>query len=631
EPSVAGGVVRGDRLRAPGLQASDVLRTQPGVAVLETGGYGAPSTASIRGATGAQTPVYLAGVRLNDGVGGTADLSLVPLWLLRNVEIYRSNAPLAGDQLGIGGAIFFEPRRAKGTEGSAGAMWGSFGAHALWARAGVGDDDAAAMVGVRIDGATNDYGFVNDNGTRFVPSNDHRVVRVNADTHAADVWTMGSVRLGREGRADWIANGIEREQGLPGLLIFQSTRARVRLRRWLTGVTTRVPCGHAPVDECDVTTTLSAIATRGGYDDPLREAALGTTRLNLEGTRVDDAMVVHWSLSDRISLTPAIRASMERLTIDAANAGPLHAERLFSRAAMQGQWSITDFAMVRALGAAECDGTSRSGVPTWSLPGDATGAAAGSSPCDSFQPAGRLGAEIRHGPVTFLANVGRYARVPTLAELYGISGAVRGNAALVPESGVSVEGGVRWASSSGAFRGISVDVFGFIRTSNDLIAYERASNGYVTPFNVGSTRVAGLELLADYVPAAFALFELSATLLDPRNTSPVRPANDILRYQSRLTLVPHADVHARLHLPPVDSGKLSVSYFYESSRYADEAGLVVIPEQGSLDVEGLIGAFDDRLVLRGRFANLLDQTRFDLIGYPLPGRAAYLALEAQWR
>ena len=88
-----------------------MLRTQPGVAVTESGGYGAPSTAAIRGATAADTPVYLAGIRLNDDVGGTADLSLVPLWLIDRVEIYRGNAPLEADRLGPGGAIFFEPRR----------------------------------------------------------------------------------------------------------------------------------------------------------------------------------------------------------------------------------------------------------------------------------------------------------------------------------------------------------------------------------------------------------------------------------------------------------------------------------------------------------------------------------------
>jgi iron complex outermembrane receptor protein len=153
EPSVAGGVIRRERLNSPGLEAGDVLRTQPGVGIFESGGYGSLSTASIRGATSAQTPVYLAGVRLNDDVAGTADLSTIPLWFLNRIEIYRSNAPLAGDQLGIGGAIFFEPRRPEGAEASVGALAGSFGAGAVWGRAGVGNEKASALIGVRRDGA----------------------------------------------------------------------------------------------------------------------------------------------------------------------------------------------------------------------------------------------------------------------------------------------------------------------------------------------------------------------------------------------------------------------------------------------------------------------------------------------
>ena len=111
DPSIAGSVIPEERLEAAGAQTPELLRTQPGVGVTETGGYGSLSTATIRGATAAQTPVYLGAVRLNDDVGGTADLSLVPPWLLRRVEIYRGNAPLRADQLGIGGAIFFEPKR----------------------------------------------------------------------------------------------------------------------------------------------------------------------------------------------------------------------------------------------------------------------------------------------------------------------------------------------------------------------------------------------------------------------------------------------------------------------------------------------------------------------------------------
>jgi iron complex outermembrane receptor protein len=85
-------------------------------------------------------------------------------------------------------------------------------------------------------------------------------------------------------------------------------------------------------------------------------------------------------------------------------------------------------------------------------------------------------------------------------------------------------------------------------------------------------------------------------------------------------------VPARAHR----SAKVAVSYFYEAARYADPAGLSVIPAQGSLDLEAELGLLDDHLSVRARVSNLLDQTRVDFIGYPLPGRAGYLTLEARW-
>ncbi len=627
EPSVAGSVIREERLGAPGLQAGDVLRTQPGVTVLETGGYGSPSTASIRGATAAQTPVYLAGIRLNDDVGGTADLSLVPLWLLHRVEVYRSNAPLAGDQLGIGGAIFFEPRRPRRTEVSAGVLSGSFDAHALWAVAGGGDERAAGLVGVRLEGARNDYPFVNDAGTRFEPGNSKTVRLTNADERSAGVWAIATARLGEEGRADLVVNVVDRDAGLPGLPLFPSTRARVHIERELGGLTAAVPCA---MHGCVITTTSAAIVSTARYDDPAREANLGTTEVELDATRVEESVAVRWSPSDHISLTPDVRASEERIAIDAAGVTSVRAQRQFSRAALQGEWAISDSVTVRALGGAECHGTSHSGVPPWTLPGDVTGPPHGGA-CGQLEPSGRIGAQVGHAPLTLLANAGRYARVPTLSELYGISGAARGNSALVPETGISVDAGIRAAGSSrGVFRGAAIDLFGFVRLASDLIAYQRSSWGYAIPFNVGSARVAGVELLAEYAPAPFFFFELAATVIDPRNTSALRPANDILPYQPELTVVPRVQLRAPIRASPIDASKLSVTYFYESSRYADPAGLVVIPEQGSLDLDAEIGAFRDRVVLRGRLVNLLDQTRFDLIGYPLPGRAVYVALEAKW-
>lgn len=627
EPSVAGGVIRRERLNSPGLEAADALRTQPGIAVFETGGYGALSTASVRGATSAQTPVYLAGVRLNDDVGGTADLSTIPVWFLNRIEIYRSNAPLAGDQLGIGGAIFFEPRRPEGSEATVGALAGSYGARAIWARAGVGNEHTSALVGVKVDGAKNDYPYLNDSGTRFVRSNDHTSLFSNADTKRLDVWAIGTTRLGARGRADLVVNDVEREQGLQTFALFPTTLARASFSRRLTALTTQAPCAATG---CLLTTTASVIATQTRYDDPLREVALGTTRLELDGTRIENGITVRWVPAARFSITPAVRAAIDRLIVDGQSNQVARARRVFSRAALQGEWSASKALTVRALGSAECHGTSLEGPLPWAAPGDTKGPQ-GSASCGQFQPAARLGLELDSALVTWLGNVGRYARVPTLSELYGVSGVVRGNTALIPESGISFEAGARSTRAmTAALGGLSFDVFAFLRWSRDLVSYQRSAIGYLRPFNLGAARVAGLELQAAYTPVPFLLLEMAATLLDPRDTSKVHPRNDLLPYQPQLTLAPRAEVRARFRRTVIDSAKGSVAYFYESSRYADRAGLIVVPAQGSLDVGAEFHLRPAHLNVNARLTNVLAQTRFDLIGYPLPGRAFYLAMETEW-
>src|SRR5688500_262320 len=110
DPTLASTVISGADLERAGASSAEILSRVPGVQVNRTGAQSDLATASIRGADAAQVPVYLAGIRLNDDVSGTADLSTVPLFMIERVEVYRGNAPLKSDRLGLGGAIFFWPR-----------------------------------------------------------------------------------------------------------------------------------------------------------------------------------------------------------------------------------------------------------------------------------------------------------------------------------------------------------------------------------------------------------------------------------------------------------------------------------------------------------------------------------------
>jgi vitamin B12 transporter len=190
EPFVSTSRVERERLAAPALRLPDVLRSETGVQISETGGLGAPATAAIRGATAAQTPVYLGMVRLNDLVGGVADLSTLPLWLVDHVDVYRGNAPFEADELGIGGAILLEPRRPRRAEAAAGATLGSFGTRGAFGYVALADGDDGVLLGVAAERADNDYTFDDDRGTLFRGDDDARRRRQNADSRLQDGWLL---------------------------------------------------------------------------------------------------------------------------------------------------------------------------------------------------------------------------------------------------------------------------------------------------------------------------------------------------------------------------------------------------------------------------------------------------------
>ena len=79
DPTPAVYRVTGEVLERPGAQLDDVLERVPGVQTRRRGGAADLASASVRGATSAQTPIYLGGVRLNDDLTGTVDLSTLPL------------------------------------------------------------------------------------------------------------------------------------------------------------------------------------------------------------------------------------------------------------------------------------------------------------------------------------------------------------------------------------------------------------------------------------------------------------------------------------------------------------------------------------------------------------------------
>jgi iron complex outermembrane receptor protein len=474
--------------------------------------------------------------------------------------------------------------------------------------------DSAVGVSVRRDALTNDYPYLDDNGTRFKASDDVSRSRANADAESYDGWGLARISLGPQARLIALANLFTREQGVTGLSVIPATAARLRSRRALGAVSASVPCSSETNPNCSLELTTTGLSTSGMLTDSLRELALGSTSIDSRGQRLSQQERLHYDLGTTASFTLASSQEGERLDVDTAEGSALRAGRGVVRGAGTLLVRPSSVVTVQALGSLECNSTSGPGR-------DAR--------CDAL-PTGRLGLAVTLTPEWKVsANTGRYVRVPTLGELYGISATLRPNPSLDPETGWNGDAGASWSHRGESYRVYS-ELFAFARFASQLIAYRRSSFGAATPYNVGAARILGAEASAGADAFGALRAELSATALDPRDTTSGRTVkSDLLPLRSRLIVSPYVELYAE-HLLGLDRAALGARVFHRSAEVADDAGLLIIEAQTSVDAELMLSLLQKRLNVRGRVADVFDAALFDIVGYPLPRRSVHASVEVEW-
>ncbi len=616
DPTAATTVVEGDDLRAPGESTAEALSHAPGVQIARSGAAGELATASVRGATTAQTPIYLAGLRLNDDITGTADLATVPTFWLRRATIWRGASPVWVERPGLAGAVLLEPELPSRTRVGFAAGVGSFGQRFAWIGGSVGDRRAAAALAIRGDAADNDFDYADDAGTRFDASDDVVRSRRNADLRSGDAWALARLSLGRRSEATMIVNGFLREQGVTGLGVVPASRARATTRRQLAAVTTRTLCGPAAEpDACAIEMRTGALRTTYELDDPLRELGYRTDAQITRGKRfAEDARVLlrPWA---PLTLDAGVGASFEGVDVSPMGLPGVIARRTAARAHLEAVLDPDPDLQIRAAAI---------------LTDDTTRSAGGDSGVTS--PMARLAA--RWAPVPWLAlfaSGARTVRVPTLGETFGASAVLRGNPDLREERGLGVDAGVRLEGRADDLQ-VSAELTGFARVADDLVAYRRTSLGGVRPFNVGQARVLGGEIVAAADAVRHVRADVAVSVLDPRDVTAPDGRSDLLPYLARLVVAPGLEVYADEPFDPALLERLSLEgrLVFRGERVADPAGLVILGSQAWLEVEATVAFVDDRLALRARVANVLDDEATDTLGLPLPGRSVHVAAEAWW-
>ncbi len=619
DPTAAGTRVEVETHRA-GETLRDTLGPVPGVRMLGLGAGGHFLGASLRGGELSHTTVMLGDLALTGPDLGAVDLGVLDLSAIGALEVYRGGVPAMLGEAPIGGVLRIVPPRVEGTRAGGSLSYGSFdsGIARAWASARSGD--VASYAALAADVTDGDYAYADDGGTRFDASDDHEVLRRNADSRGA----TGLVRVESPlpvGTLEGVVLWTTREAGVPGAGSQLGTRSRRAIDRYVGALAYRV---GGDVDGHALSLDLQAAGWvgRSRFRDPWAEIGPVPRDTDDRQLRGLGRVVLGWAPIRELTLRalasarhdrfePTDRASSIALAPSSRDAVVSALEgafdpriddvRLALRASVRAEWSRAELSAPDVIGVTSR--TSEVVLPTFRF-----GAAL--APIEGLS----LSASIAHG-----------GRLPSMLELFGDRATLVPNARLEPERATLIDAGVTFRRALVPELTIDVEARGFVTFAEDLIRYRRNAQYAAIAETVASARIAGMELGLDARVLEHLRVDGSLTFLDARDS-----------LERRLPLRAAWQAYARVEGSTarwLDDVAVSAwaSASYTSANAVDPANLVVVGERTWLDAGARVAIFG---VLGASLSvrDLLDARGQDFLGFPLPGRrfVAQADVQGEW-
>ncbi len=612
---------------------SEVVSQAVGVQVRRTGGLGSYGTASIRGSTPGQVPVYMDGVLLNTGGFAAVNLGDLTLDSLDRIEIYRGYTPVSLGTAGIGGAISLSSRAFDEPITEISMSYGSWNTARLLALRGDRVDDVRALTILSASGSQGDFEYLNRNGT-LLNEEDDAIQRRQNNRHVS-YGSLVKIDGNADGRHWTLANDLTmKRQGIPGVSSIPTKNVSLRTLR--DSLSARL---ETAVDK-NVEVTLDAryMVMHEDYSDLDNEIGIGHQRTVSRGDSAGGGALLGIRAGDHQSIAVGARSRYERFTTVELLTGiePDPASRVISSLALEYSLAPSDDALlVPALRLEHHHGVFGGG------PVAGTGLNVESASFDDFyvQPSLGLRYEIVSG-LFLRANAGRFVRPPDLAELFGDRGAVTGNRDLKPELSLNADLGLTYMVTDVGFLSTGrFECAGFGSRVEDLIVYVQNSQNTVRPENVNKADILGVETSLGTGWADVVFFEANYTFLHAVNRSD-RP----FYYGKRLPGRPAHEAYGKIEIRhPWEkwAGALWFDVDYAGSNYLDQAnmqedtlarlflGLGVraerLPEKLSLTVE--IRNLLDTITVKDEEGRLRPVRDFE--AFPLPGRTILATIN--WR
>lgn len=629
-----------DERQRTSASVAEVVGAAAGVHLRRLGGLGHHSVVTIRGSSARQVQVHVDGMPLNPYGGSSVNLDELSLDAFETIEVYRSGAPAHLGAGAMGGVVNLvtapgrlPPPRLELAAGSHWTRRVSASGGAAWRTPRAPGD---LLVSVETSGTQGDFHYFDDHGTVYNSFDDRVLVRANNDLSQVDARVR--VRLG-DRALQWVLQDalLARGQGLAGIGHDPALNARLGV----LGHTLLTELSGRPRANVKLRGRLSWRVRRESYRDPLGEL----------GTGQQDSRDVHHAAGSLVSLRwvpllwQAVEATAE-LRVDTYEPVDLLREDTTDgvRTRVAAVLSASDdFSLagdrVRISPVLQLhllDNRMLGTVPF----GDEEVAPAGERHVASFTP--QLGVLVRPlDALAFKANVGRTFRPPDFEELFGDRGAVIGNSALVPESGVAWDVGARLAGTDPGKIGGSLSLGYFWRHTWDAIVYVQNSQRTQIPTNFGEARVSGLEAsgqvtLLERVDLNTSVTWMDSVNLDPREAYEDKQLPGVPRWEVWGEVAVHRSPWVRLAYDVSHtSGNFwdATNWYLSAPRTLHGLSLRVQPGRDwpfvELDVRNLL---DERVEavprdpLNPGDTSVTVQPLTDFAGYPLPGRTVMVTV-----
>lgn len=622
DPTAAGSEVS-IRERLVAQTTQQLLLESAGTRVVSAGGPGTPFCLRLRGVNCDQIAVMLGDVPISSPDTGLFDLSLVPLEALDGFEVYRGGTPAWLNNGAVGGVLRLLPRRYEQNEVGARATGGSFG---TW-RAnlfGAASTKKVQLFGTGgAAGSRNDYFYLDDNGTRFDPTDDVERRRENADFTEGFGFANLVAQTSKTSHLDLVFLGLGRDRGEPGPASVGSREARGKTTR-LIGTASWLQEKKGP-HPYRLQVAGNYDYGRNRFDDPLGEIGTGGP------SSIDDR--THAAFG-RVAATVEALPWLEITSIAAVRYQVFDPsqEPQTSQQSSSDRLSVLGTAEMRFFGEAhgvamELRPSARLGWTRAMIQGADTTPNA-QTRTSQFLPTFRLGGAI--APLDWLSFRGSISsgyKVPSLLQLFGNGSTVVANPDLVSERSLSFDGGVTARGHRDILSGYA-SVGAFLTKLEDAIRDRPLSQFAIIYENVASARIRGVEIEVRGGITPHFIIQTEATWTQ---------ADD----EERGRRLPGQPEWVAFAQPEAHSGTLSkwvsdiMGFFqvaYIGQSFADPANLVVLPGRTVLAVGFGLDLFESRLGLSFRVDDLLDARGQDLLGFPLPGRryAGRLSYRHAW-